>query len=168
VLHHRHHFGVLKEKISPYVVPGDPKSGVLPRVSAAHPGKFRRGRQAVQAYCYRMCYTTTRRTASRFAKPEGYDPKQYELLRASAAGWGEFFGEVRPDPESQDRHEQPRPVQHRQHRDELRLPRGELRAAKEIIAEHETYQKGWLYFIANDPRVPKDVQEEMQVGPAEG
>ncbi|MCX6932262.1 MAG: FAD-dependent oxidoreductase, partial [Verrucomicrobia bacterium] len=29
VLHHRHHFGVLKEKVSPYVVPGDPKSGVL-------------------------------------------------------------------------------------------------------------------------------------------
>jgi hypothetical protein len=33
---------------------------------------------------------------------------------------------------------------------------------KAIIAEHETYQKGWLYFIANDPRVPKDVQEEMR------
>ena len=40
VLHHRHHFGVLKEKISPYVVPGDPGSGVLPRVSAAPPGAF--------------------------------------------------------------------------------------------------------------------------------
>src|SRR5207253_209503 len=30
VLHHRHHFGVLKDKINPYVTPGDPKSGVLP------------------------------------------------------------------------------------------------------------------------------------------
>jgi hypothetical protein len=35
VLHHRHHFGVLKSPISAYVVAGDPKSGVLPRVSAA-------------------------------------------------------------------------------------------------------------------------------------
>src|SRR5690606_35597177 len=34
VLHHRHHFGVLKQKIDPYVVPGDPSSGLLPRISA--------------------------------------------------------------------------------------------------------------------------------------
>jgi hypothetical protein len=37
VLHHGHHFGVLKEKISPYKVPGDPKSGLLPRISPAAP-----------------------------------------------------------------------------------------------------------------------------------
>ena len=46
VLHHRHHFGVLKEPISPYVVPGDPKSGVLPRISTAQPGEYGAGRQA--------------------------------------------------------------------------------------------------------------------------
>ena len=32
---------------------------------------------------------------------------------------------------------------------------------KTIIREHETYQKGWLYFVANDPRVPADVRKEM-------
>jgi FAD dependent oxidoreductase len=30
------------------------------------------------------------------------------------------------------------------------------------VREHETYQKGWLYFIANDPRVPTEVQKEMR------
>lgn len=30
VLHHRHHFGYLKEKISPYVVPGDQRAGSCP------------------------------------------------------------------------------------------------------------------------------------------
>ena len=33
---------------------------------------------------------------------------------------------------------------------------------REILKEHETYQKGWLYFIANDPRVPDEVQDEMR------
>jgi hypothetical protein len=33
---------------------------------------------------------------------------------------------------------------------------------REILKAHENYQKGWLYFIANDPRVPKDAQEKMQ------
>ena len=37
VLHHRHHFGVLSKPVSPYVVPGDPTSGTLPRISSAAP-----------------------------------------------------------------------------------------------------------------------------------
>ena len=32
---------------------------------------------------------------------------------------------------------------------------------REILAEHTTYQKGWLYFVANDPRVPEDVRKAM-------
>jgi hypothetical protein len=33
---------------------------------------------------------------------------------------------------------------------------------REILAEHRSYQQGWLYFIANDPRVPRNVQEQMR------
>ncbi len=43
VLHHRHHFGVLPQPISPYVVPGDPASGLLPRISTAPPGEYGAG-----------------------------------------------------------------------------------------------------------------------------
>src|SRR5690606_15433382 len=38
VLHHRHHFGAVEKPISPYVIPGDPASGVLPRISTEEPG----------------------------------------------------------------------------------------------------------------------------------
>jgi hypothetical protein len=54
VLHHRHHFGVLSAGISPYVVPGDPKSGLLPRVSAEPPGDYGQADKRIQAYCYRL------------------------------------------------------------------------------------------------------------------
>src|SRR5499426_3268125 len=40
VLYHRHHFGAVKEPISPYVVPGNPASGVLPRISTVPPGAY--------------------------------------------------------------------------------------------------------------------------------
>jgi hypothetical protein len=99
VLHHRHHFGVLKEGISPYVAPGDPKSGVLPRVSTAPPGEFGRGDKRVQAYCFRMCLTDLPENRIPFAKPDGYDPKQYELLlRVYNAGWRETFEKFDPIP----------------------------------------------------------------------
>jgi hypothetical protein len=41
-------------------------------------------------------------------------------------------------------------------------PEASYERRREIIAEHEQYQKGWLYFLANDPRVPEDVRTEMQ------
>ena len=70
VLHHRHHFGVLSAKISPYVVPGDPKSGLLPRVSAAPPGDYGQADKRIQAYCYRYVpHRSSRTTASRSRSP---------------------------------------------------------------------------------------------------
>ena len=99
VLHHRHHFGALKQKLSPYVVPGEPSSGVLPRVSALPPGQHGEGDKRIQAYCYRMCLTDHPENRIPFAKPEGYDPKQYELLaRVFDAGWRETFEKFDPIP----------------------------------------------------------------------
>ena len=92
VLHHKHHFGAVKEKISPYATPGDPASGVLPRISTNSPGEYGQGDQRVQAYCYRLCLTDHEANRVLFPKPDGYDPKQYELLlRIFAAGWRETF-----------------------------------------------------------------------------
>ncbi|HZH71180.1 MAG TPA: FAD-dependent oxidoreductase, partial [Mariniphaga sp.] len=36
VYHHRHHFNVLDQPIDPYWEPGDPSSGLIPRISADH------------------------------------------------------------------------------------------------------------------------------------
>src|SRR5262249_15575065 len=92
VLHHRHHFGVLAQKLSPYVVPDDPTSGVLPRISTEPPGELGQGDKRVQAYCFRMCLTDHPENRLPFPKPEGYDPRQYGLLlRIFAAGWRETF-----------------------------------------------------------------------------
>ena len=162
VLHHRHHFGVLKEKISPYVVPGDPRSGVLPRVSAAHPGKFGEGDDKVQAYCYRMCLTDHPENRIPFAKPEGYDPRQYELLaRIYAAGWTETFGKFDPIPNRKTDTNNHGPFSTDNIGMNYDYPEASYERRREILREHQNYQKGWLYFITTDPRVPADVRERM-------
>lgn len=162
VLHHRHHFGVLPEKISPYVVPGDPKSGVLPRVSAKPPGEYGAGDDKVQAYCYRMCLTDHPENRIPFAKPEGYDPKQYELLaRIYAAGWKETFHKFDPVPNRKTDTNNHGPFSTDNIGMNYDYPEASYERRREILKEHETYQKGWLYFITTDPRVPADVRERM-------
>ena len=163
VLHHRHHFGYLKEKVSPYVVPGDPKSGVLPRVSAAPPGVFGEEDKRVQAYCFRMCLTDHPENRIPFAKPPGYDPKQYELLaRIYAAGWTETFQKFDPIPNRKTDTNNHGPFSTDNIGMNYDYPEASYERRREIIKEHENYQKGWLYFITTDPRIPKDVQEQMK------
>ncbi len=162
VLHHRHHFGYLKEKISPYVIPGDPKSGVLPRISTEHPGVYGEGDKKVQAYCFRMCLTDDPSNRIPFAKPEGYDPKQYELLaRIYQAGWTETFGKFDPIPNHKTDTNNHGPFSTDNIGMNYDYPEASYERRREIIKEHELYQKGWLYFITTDPRVPADVREKM-------
>ena len=163
VLHHRHHFGVLSAKISPYVVPGDPKSGLLPRVSAAPPGAYGQADERIQAYCYRLCLTDHPDNRLPFPRPDGYDPRQYELLlRIFAAGWRETFQKFDPIPNRKTDTNNHGPFSTDNIGFSYDYPDASYERRREILKEHETYQKGWLYFIANDPRVPKDVQEEMR------
>jgi len=163
VLHHRHHFGAVKEKISPYVVPGAPKSGVLPRISAEPPGEYGQGDKKVQAYCFRMCLTDHPDNRVPFPKPAGYDPKQYELLvRIFDAGWRETFQKFDRIPNRKTDTNNHGPMSMDNIGFNYDYPEASYERRREIIYEHETYQKGWLYFIANDPRVPEDVRTEMR------
>ncbi|QDU28272.1 Xanthan lyase precursor [Anatilimnocola aggregata] len=163
VLHHRHHFGAVKEKISPYVVPGDPKSGVLPRISTAPVGEYGTGDKRVQAYCYRWCGTDHPENRVPFPKPAGYDPQQYELLvRIYEAGWRETFDKFDPVPNHKTDTNNHGPFSTDNIGMNYDYPEASYERRKEILDEHRTYQQGWLYFIANDPRVPKEVQEKMR------
>lgn len=162
VLHHRHHFGVLKTPISPYRVPGDPSSGVLPRISTEPPGNYGDGDKKVQAYCFRMCLTQTPENRVPFPKPATYDPGQYELLlRIFAAGWRETFHKFDPIPNWKTDTNNHGPFSTDNIGRNWDYPEASYARRKEIIQEHIDYQQGWLYFIANDPRVPEEVRTEM-------
>lgn len=163
ILHHRHHFGALKKGISPYVVPGDPKSGLIPRVSAEPPGTYGEADKRVQAYCFRMCLTDHPENRIPFPKPDGYDAKQYEMLaRVYEAGWRETFEKFDPIPNHKTDTNNHGPFSFDNIGFNYDYPEASYERRKEIIKEHENYQKGWLYFVANDPRIPKDVQQEMR------
>ncbi len=163
VLHHRHHFGVLKERISPYLVPGRPESGVLRRISAAPPGAYGAGDTKVQAYCYRLCLTTAPENRIPFRKPDNYDPAQFQLLlRIFDAGWREPFDKFDAIPNRKTDVNNHGPMSMDNIGYSYDYPEASYEKRSEILKEHEDYQKGWLYFIANDPRVPADIQEKMR------
>jgi len=162
VLHHRHHFGVLQQPIDPYVVPGDPSSGLLARISGEPPGAYGAADNKLQAYCFRMCLTDDPRNRVPFAQPPGYDAGQYELLlRILQAGWRETFDKFDPIPNHKTDTNNHGPFSTDNIGYNYDYPEASYERRREIIREHETYQQGLLYFLANDPRVPEDVRTPM-------
>jgi hypothetical protein len=163
VLHHRHHFGAVAGPISPYVRPGDPTSGVLPRVSTAPPGEYGAGDDKVQAYCFRMCLADRADNRVAFPRPDGYDPAQYALLlRIFDAGWRETFQKFDRIPNRKTDTNNHGPFSTDNIGMNYDYPNASYERRRDIIQEHERYQKGLMYFIANDPRVPRDVQDEFR------
>ena len=83
----------LRNGIDPYVVKGDPKSGLLPGVNAGPGGAKGDGDHRLQAYCYRMVLTNVESNRLPVPKPANYDPADFEIVfRAIEAGKkGGFF-----------------------------------------------------------------------------
>ncbi|MGK0186054.1 MAG: cephalosporin-C deacetylase-like acetyl esterase [Verrucomicrobiales bacterium] len=163
ILHHRHHFGAVPEPVSPYVVSGDPESGVLPGISAEHPGNRHDGDNKVQAYCFRMCLTDDPENRIPFTEPDGYDASQYELLaRIYAAGWRETFDKFDPIPNHKTDTNNHGPMSTDNIGFNYDYPDASYARRREILEEHEAYQKGWLWFHCADPRVPDDIQKKFK------
>jgi hypothetical protein len=159
VFHHGHYF---KSHISPYVVPGDPSSGILPRISTEDPGENGEGDHRVQAYCFRMCLTDHAENRVAITRPPGYDSTQYELLRrVFAAKWNEVFGKFDPIPNHKTDVNNHGPFSTDNIGMNYDYPEASYERRREIIQEHTSYQKGLLWFLSSDPDVPEEVREEM-------
>ncbi|MBC8034003.1 MAG: FAD-dependent oxidoreductase [Chitinophagaceae bacterium] len=157
VFHHFHHF---TSDIDPYKIPGNPTSGLLPRISANPPGKNGEGDNKLQAYCYRMCLTNNPANRVPFSRPAGYDSLQYELLvRVFNAGWSELFKKFDKIPNLKTDVNNQGPFSTDNIGMNYDYPDASYERRKAIIKEHEIYQKGWLYFIATDARIPKQLQD---------
>ncbi len=160
VFHHRHYF---MKDVSPYKTPGDPKSGLLPEVSAQPVGEKNAGDNRIQAYCFRMCLSNHPDNRVPFPKPDGYDPARYELLaRVYATGWRETFDKYDPIPNRKTDTNNHGPISTDYIGKNYDYPEASYERRRQIIRDHELYQKGLLYFMQNDPKVPADVHEAMQ------
>ncbi len=159
VFHHGHYF---KDKIDPYKIPGNPSSGLLSRISSEAPGGNGTGDKKIQAYCFRLCLTQHPENKLPITKPQGYDSTQYELLaRLSESRWDEFFGKYDPIPNLKTDVNNHGPFSFDNIGMNWDYPEASYEKRKAIIKEHEMYQKGLLYFMATDLRLPEGVRKTM-------
>ena len=149
--------------VDPYIVAGNPASGLLPGVEATAPGPDGSGDRKIQAYCFRICTTDIPENQIPWPKPNDYDSRRYELLlRNFEAGdlrvpWNPAFLPNRKTDTNSN---------FAISTDDVGMnfdyPEGDYATRARIVAEHESYQKGLLWTLANSPRVPPSVRRVFQ------
>lgn len=151
--------------VDPYVVEGDPSSGLLWGISGDPPGKAGDGDSRIQAYNFRMQITHAPDRIP-FPKPKDYDPTWYALLAR--------YLRKQPDGNWCDPRKQSGPVQLREGDSNNqgafstdfiggnhRWPLAGFAERETIFQQHVKYQMGLMYFLANDPQVPAPVREAV-------
>ena len=161
-LHHQ-----LPDYIDPYVVKGDPKSGLLYGILPGEPTLPGEGDKHIQAYNFRITLTDEPDNLIPITLPDNYDPLKYELLirMKERSPFTDrklediFIWSVMPN-----------------HKTDLNnrggfstdmigenwdYPEADYATRAKIVKQHLDYTKGLLYFLGHDERIPADVRAEM-------
>jgi len=146
--------------VDPYVVKGDKSSGLLPYINPNAPSPHGSGDSKVQAYCFRMCLTDRSENRIALTKPEGYNEQNYELLLRNyeagetAVPW---INSMMPNRKSDFNNRLGFSTDFiGQNYD---YPEASYEERERIRERHRNYQKGLLWTLAYNPRIPLAVRE---------
>lgn len=156
----KHH--QLVSGVDPYVEPGKPASGLLPGIDPEGPGAEGSGDHRVQAYCFRMCVTDDAENQIPFQKPAQYDPLAYELLfrnfeaGANVAPWHPLLMPNRKTDANNNRG-----VSTDYIGESYLWPEASYEERAAIYQKHLNYQQGLMWTLANHPRVPEAIRQQV-------
>jgi hypothetical protein len=148
-------------KLSPYA---EGKT-LLPLIQPNPAGAPGAGDNKTQAYNFRMCMTQRPDLRVPFPRPRDYDPARYELLARYLKARpdvrvGQLMNPVKvPNGKTDTNNNGPISTDHIGGNWEY--PDGDAALRAKIWQDHVDYQQGLMYFLANDPRVPKKLHDEM-------
>lgn len=149
--------------VDPYVVKGDPKSGLLPNVEPYNPAeRDGDGDKRVQAYCFRMCLTDVSENRIPFVKPANYRELDYELLLRNFEA-GEkglpWINSKMPNRKTDTNNRTGFATDFIGRN--WSWPEASYAEREKILKEHLDYQMGLMWTLANHPRVPEKIRAEF-------
>ena len=153
------------DSIDPYIIEGDPSSGLCWGISDKALQPIGSGDKSIQAYNFRLCLTDNPDIRRPFEKPASYDPAKYELLaRATRKMPPEIYlyllySKEMPDFKYDVNNRGPLST------DMIGMnydyPDGDYETRAKIWQDHVDYTKGLMYFMSNDERVPEALRNQV-------
>ena len=155
--------------IDPYIVQGDPKSGLCYGIQADTLSPNGTGDKKMQAYNFRICLTQDKSNFIPITAPKNYDPSKYELLRRVIAqrtseGWVHLLKSyllINYMPNSKSDMNNMGPFSTDFIGENWDYVNANFATRKKIADAHADYDKGLFYFLGHDAAVPENLRNEM-------
>lgn len=146
--------------VDPYNIPGNPASGVIYGVSDEAFGNPGDGDKHLAAFSFRLPLTNSPDNRLPLYKPEGYDPKHFELHRRYVRAGGKFFHpNVRIPGSKTDLIGSESPLA----TDLLGLNDDWITASpagrQELLERSALFTQGFLYFLSHDESLPIEFRD---------
>ena len=156
---HNHRFIV---NVDPFVKPGDRSSGLLFGIEKGPLPADGDGDHRLQAFCFRMCMSNVKENSVPFPKPTDYDESKYELLFRNFEA-GDLRFPMKPDmmPNGKTDTNNNCAVSTDYIGQNYKYADATYAERVKIIKDHESYQKGLMWSLANHKRVPQKIRDEM-------
>ncbi len=148
--------------VDPYIIKGDPASGLLPTINPDGPGQDGAGDHHIQAYCFRMCLTDHPENRIPFEKPASYNELDYELLlrnyEAGEAGFP-WINSKMPNRKTDTNNRTGFSTDFVGQN--YTYPEATYEERELISEKHRDYQKGLMWTLAYHPRMPSHIRDEV-------
>ena len=153
-------------RVDPYVVPGDPRSGVIEGVDGTPYAAEDHGKadKRYQPFCFRVF--ATQKDPIPWPKPADYRAARYELLKryvnaAPDSTWWNLIYSRGPLKLNEGDCNSAGPVSLDYVGGSFGWAEGSYEEREKIFQEHVNYQQGYLYFLANDPSIPAELRARV-------
>lgn len=151
----------LVKGVDPYLISGDASSELLKGINPTV-AKDGTGDRHIQAYCFRMCLTDHPKNRIPFEKPNDYNELNYELLfRNYEAGYNRipWINSMMPNRKTDSNNRDGFSTDFiGQNYD---YPEASYKEREGIIQKHLLQQQGLMWTLANHPRIPEEIREEV-------
>lgn len=155
--------------MDPYVVPGNPASGLLPLIQPGSPGTPGSEDRRVQAYNFRLCLTTTSTNKLPVTAPANYNPAQYELVaryvqalvaQGSTPALSSLIT-IESMPNGKTDINNRGPLSTDFVGESASYVEANFATRQQRWLAHQAYMQGFLYFLATDSRLPASLRTSM-------
>jgi hypothetical protein len=146
--------------VDPYLIPGDPSSGLIHTVQADTllPSDHGKGDERIQAFCFRACLTRDSAKRVPFQRPENYQRDWYEIyLRYLEAG-GKLYEPYVSIPNGKTDLGAWHDLSHNLYGMNHAWPTASHEERAAIYQYHLDFTQGLFWFLANDPEVGETVR----------
>lgn len=146
--------------VDPYIIPGDPQSGLIHTIQDEDLGEGGAGDNRIQAYCFRACLTNDSSNRVPFRKPKNYNRSWYEIyLRYIDAG-GQLYSPYVSIPGEKTDLGAWHDLSHNLYGMNHGYPSGSYKLRDSIYQYHLDFTRGLFYFLSHDTAVTESVRNK--------